>query len=102
VIARIIGPSKGGEASLVIKVAVNHPSCGDLTSLQWSVGHSVEPVGGLVLEEIAALCINVVSLDDSEGAHVSGVGACELMVLPYSVVLFELKILAEEEPVART
>ena len=33
---------------------MKHSSCGDLTSLQRSVGHSIEPVDALVLKEIAS------------------------------------------------
>jgi hypothetical protein len=81
---------------------VKHSSCGDLTSLQWSVGHGIEPVDALVLKEIAIFRIQpVVRLGDSEGSHDPGMRARELVILRHSVIAFKQKILAEDEPLAR-
>jgi hypothetical protein len=81
---------------------VKHSTCGDLTSLQWSVGHGIEPVDALVLKEIAIFRIQpVVRLGDSEGSDDPGMRARELIILRHSVIAFKQKILAEDEPLAR-
>ena len=42
-----------------IDIAVKHPLCGDLSPLQWRVGHGIEPIGALVLDEKAVFRIHL-------------------------------------------
>jgi hypothetical protein len=78
--------------------------------LQRGVGHGVELVRALVLEEIAAGRIKGIVLpNDSEDGHESGMRACApLLLVPRQavsrhlvVVTLENKIIAEESPFAQ-